>query len=166
MAHQRFQVGRAAGAPGKLKTAGGFAVRQGKDKGTRERARKAVEAVDTAVQEVREVVERNDFQQRADVEKQRFEDATDAEFVLVPTLLVEAMGVRVEMPVYPAVVFQTRAEKDEFLAKMNERFPGQILGDKYISGELLAEALGFELTSRRPDWPKPKGPDKKLQALR
>ena len=47
-----------------------------------------------------------------------------------------------------------------------ERFPGEILGDKYIDGELLAQALGFTLETRRPDWPKPKGPDKKLQTLR
>ena len=161
----RFQVGPAAG-PGKLKTAGGFALRKNKDAAAQQRARKSVEAVDDAVTEVREVVERNDFQQRADVEQQRFQDATDAEFVLVPTLLVEAMGVTVAMPAYPAIIFQTRAQKDEFLRKMSERFPGEILGDKYIDGELLAQALGFTLETRRPDWPKPKGPDKKLLTLR
>ena len=130
------------------------------------RAAADIAKVDQAVAEAKEVVERTGFQRRSDDEKQRFVDATDSEYVLVPTVTIEASGVTVDVPVYPAIVFQTRELKEEFLAVMAARFPGEILGDKYISGDVLAKALGITLKARRPTWPKGKGPDKKLLTLR
>lgn len=158
-----FQIKGMSNAAPKLTTAGGFTVA-----GSKKQARAAADIakVDQAVAEAKEVVERTGFQRRSDDEKQRFVDATDSEYVLVPTVTIEASGVTVDVPVYPAIVFQTRELKEEFLAVMAARFPGEILGDKYISGDVLAKALGITLKARRPTWPKGKGPDKKLLTLR
>lgn len=78
-------------------------------------------------------------------------DVTDTEFTLVPYMPISANGEIVEVTLHPTIVFQSRALKEEFLARLSERFPGEILGDKYISGDLLARALGFELTAHRPN---------------
>lgn len=50
-----------------------------------------------------------------------------------------------------AVVFQTREQKEEFLAIIG--LTGQ---DKYVDGMLLAERLGYTLTSRIPNPKSPK----------
>lgn len=82
---------------------------------------------------------------------QAIRDVTDTEFTLVPYMPISANGEIVEVTLHPTIVFQSRALKEEFLARLSERFPGEILGDKYISGDLLARALGFELTAHRPN---------------
>lgn len=136
-------------------------------KGGKRIGKDVVNPVLQAIEDLDEqVIAPTGFQERAEAERQRFEDSTDAEYTLVPVMAVETADGNDEVPLYPALVFQSRALKEEFLAKMKERFPGEILGDKYISGDVLARALGFTLTAHRPVHPKVKPVDKKLLALR
>ncbi len=70
------------------------------------------------------------FKQREQNEEQRFIDAVDSEH-------------------WVALCFQTRAQKEEFLAKARLiQF-----GDKYIDGMKVAEVLGIRLESRVPPMP-------------
>lgn len=80
------------------------------------------------------------FAQRAKQEESRLRDATDSEY-------------------WVAVVFQTRAEKEEFLAKSNLDSDGRI-----VDGADLAKTMGIELTQRVPQW-KPAPIKKKLVDL-
>lgn len=83
------------------------------------------------------------FKARAAREDQRFEDNVDSEF-------------------WVCVVFQTRHHKERFLKAMGlwEH------GDKYIDGDVLADAIGLEYDkeARRPGWTEKVVPEK-LQAL-
>lgn len=86
------------------------------------------EAEVQALEEVTEVLK--GFKDRAKREDQRFTDATDSEY-------------------WVAVCFQTREQKEEFLRKA-----GWIdLGDKYLDGMLVAEAMKIRLDSRVPTLP-------------
>jgi hypothetical protein len=71
------------------------------------------------------------FRQAARREDQRFREATDSEHWI-------------------ALCFQTRAQKEEFLRKVG--WMG--LGDKYIDGMTVAEALGMRLDSPVPPMPR------------
>ena len=82
------------------------------------------------------------FKGRAQVENQRFLDATDSEY-------------------WFAVCFQTREQKEEFLEKLKL----MEIGDKYLDGMEVAKALGIELESRVPDLPRVKTFDLELVSL-
>jgi hypothetical protein len=71
------------------------------------------------------------FKERSKRENQRFLDATDSEY-------------------WVALCFQTREQKEEFLAKLKLLD----LGDKYIDGMEAAKVMGVKLTSRIPEMPK------------
>lgn len=79
------------------------------------------------------------FRQRARAEEQRLRDATDSEH-------------------WFAVCFHTRERKEEFLRKLAEKF-GAVDGDKYVSGDELAAALGISLEARRPTFSEPRVKD-------
>lgn len=71
------------------------------------------------------------FRDRAKQEGKRLEDVTDSEY-------------------WVAVCFQTREQKEEFLAKA-----GWVdLGDKYLDGMQAAKRMGIKLESRIPPMPK------------
>lgn len=67
------------------------------------------------------------FRARAKNESARFEQATDSEY-------------------WVALCFQTRDQKEEFLRKINVA----ALGDKYLDGLIVAEALGIAIESPTP----------------
>lgn len=71
------------------------------------------------------------FKERSKRENQRFLDATDSEY-------------------WVAFCFQTREQKEEFLAKLKLLE----LGDKYIDGMEAAKVMGVNLNSRIPEMPK------------
>lgn len=66
------------------------------------------------------------FRDRAKAETERFELATDTEY-------------------WCAIGFQSRRQKDAFLAALRERFGLADDGDKYLDGWEVAKALGIEL---------------------
>lgn len=66
------------------------------------------------------------FRDRARNETDRFFLATDTEY-------------------WFATCFQSRSQKDQFLAALREKFGLKDDGDKYIDGWMLAKALGIEL---------------------
>ena len=81
-----------------------------------------------AEQELSEVL--SGFKDRAKREDQRFQEATDSEFWI-------------------AIYFQSRDQKEEFLNKLGL----MEIGDKYLDGMLVAEALGVTLESYIPPMP-------------
>ena len=64
------------------------------------------------------------FKARAEAERQRVDDAVDAEY-------------------WCCLVFQSRAQKEEFLTKVGAD-PG-VFGDKYIDGESFANLVNVDL---------------------
>jgi hypothetical protein len=71
---------------------------------------------------------RTAFMERAAKDKQRYLEATDSEF-------------------WVAVCFRSREQKEAFLSAV--RWPGVEVDDKYISGEVIAKALGIALPPAR-----------------
>ena len=67
------------------------------------------------------------FKDRAKAEQKRFELATDSEYWL-------------------AMCFQSRQQKEDFLAALREKLGLKDDGDKYLDGWEVAKALGIQLT--------------------
>lgn len=84
----------------------------------------------------------NAIRARASKEQDRRTEATDSRY-------------------WVAVCFQTREEKEEFLAKAGLADMGE---DIYLDGRETAERLGIELTSERPKW-RDAAPKKRLVDL-
>lgn len=93
-----------------------------------------------AEEELSEVL--SGFKQRAEIEEQRFLDATDSEY-------------------WFCLCFQTREQKEEFLEKIGL----MELGDKYIDGMKAAQKLGITMTSRVPPMPRHRPFDRDLLRL-
>jgi hypothetical protein len=87
-----------------------------------------VDIEEVAAEEVSEIL--SGFKARANREEDRFQDATDSEH-------------------WVALCFQTRAQKEEFLRKVNLLD----LGDKYLNGMAVADRLGIKLDSPIPPLP-------------
>ena len=81
------------------------------------------------------------FKQRAKQEEQRYLNATDSEY-------------------WFCLCFQTREQKDEFLKKVG----WWDIGDKYLDGMLVAEAMGIHLDAVVPAMPQEKF-DRRLSKL-
>lgn len=97
----------------------------------------AVEATATRVHRVESA-----FRKRAKGEQKRFDAATDSEY-------------------WVAICFQTREQKEEWLRKTGLAE----LGDKYLDGHEVADAMGVELAEPDPSWPELRGPSKRLRDL-
>lgn len=84
------------------------------------------------------------FKERAQRERERFEDAVDTEY-------------------WFCVCFQSRDHKERFLKAI-----GLLeYGDKYLDGDVFADAIGldYDAAARRPEWGEEKKIPEKVHAL-